>query len=73
MQTHTALPNSAVALAATIAVYDPSTEEQIGEIIDGGAAAIDEAVGRARETFNASLSTRKTPSKRAKILWRAAV
>jgi len=60
------------AASDTIAVYDPSTEEQIGEIRDGGAKAIDEAVIRARASFNAGAWTGKTPADRAKILWKAA-
>ncbi|MCB2075488.1 MAG: aldehyde dehydrogenase [Novosphingobium sp.] len=56
----------------TIAVYDPSTEEQIGEITDGGARAVDEAVGRARDAFKAGLWIGKTPSERTRILNRAA-
>ena len=35
----------------TIAIIDPVTEEQFAEFTDGGAAAVDEAVGRARETL----------------------
>lgn len=54
--------------SATIAVFDPSTEERIGEIADGGANAIDEAVGRARETFRAGVWSNKTPSERSRIL-----
>lgn len=57
---------------ATIAIYDPSTEEQIGEIRDGGTAAVDAAVAQARESFRAGLWTGKPPSERAKILWRFA-
>jgi len=56
----------------TIQVYNPATEEQIGEISDGGARAVDEAVGRARESFRAAVWHGKTPSERARILWRAA-
>ena len=55
-----------------IAVIDPSTEQQIGEITDGGAQAIDEAVGRAREAFNRGAWTGKTPSERSRILYRVA-
>jgi aldehyde dehydrogenase (NAD+) len=55
-----------------IPVYDPSTEEQIGEIADGGARAVDEAVARARESFKAELWTGKPAAERAKILWRVA-
>ncbi len=54
--------------SAAITVYDPSTEEQIGEVTDGGAKAVDEAVGRARETFRAGAWRNKPPSERARIL-----
>ena len=54
--------------SAAIAVYDPSTEEHIGEIADGGAKAVDEAVGRARETFRSGVWRNKTPSERGRIL-----
>jgi phenylacetaldehyde dehydrogenase len=54
----------------TIAVFDPSTEEQIGEITDGGAAAVDEAVARARHSFAAGLWAGKPASERARILWK---
>ncbi|MEO6093951.1 MAG: aldehyde dehydrogenase family protein [Novosphingobium sp.] len=56
----------------SIAVFDPSTEEQIGEIADGGARAVDEAVGRARETFSSGAWHGKPPSERTRILFRAA-
>lgn len=56
----------------TIAVIDPSTERQIGEIFDGGAAAVDAAVARARESFAAGAWHGKTPSERTRILFRAA-
>jgi phenylacetaldehyde dehydrogenase len=54
--------------SAAIAIYDPSSEEQIGEILDGGAKAVDEAVGRARETFKSGAWRNKAPSERARIL-----
>jgi aldehyde dehydrogenase (NAD+) len=60
------------AAGATIPVYDPSTEEQIGEIVDGGAAAVDAAVAKTRASFKAGLWAGKPPSERAKILWRFA-
>jgi aldehyde dehydrogenase (NAD+) len=56
----------------TIAVFNPSTEQQIGEIVDGGAAAVDTAVARAREAFTAGAWHGKTPSERTRILFRAA-
>ena len=55
-----------------IPVYNPSTEAQIGEIVDGGASAVDAAVARARETFQAEAWTGKGSSERAKIIWEAA-
>lgn len=55
-----------------IAVYDPSTEEEIGRISDGGAQAVDEAVGRARETFRNGAWFGKAPSERSRILYRVA-
>jgi aldehyde dehydrogenase (NAD+) len=58
--------------SSTIPVIDPVSEEQIGEITDGGAPAVDEAVARARASFDAAIWHGKTPSDRAKILWRAA-
>lgn len=55
-----------------IPIIDPVTEEQFGEIEDGGAVAVDEAVARARASFAARVWHGKTPSDRAKILWKAA-
>lgn len=62
----------AAATNQAIAVYDPSTEEQIGEIQDGGASAVDEAVTKARESFRSGVWTGKAPSERARIIWNAA-
>ena len=67
-----AVLTSAEETASKIKVFDPSTEEQIGEIEDGGAKAVDEAVARAREAFCAERWHGKTPAERAKILWKAA-
>jgi aldehyde dehydrogenase (NAD+) len=55
-----------------IPIFDPSTEEQLGEFADGGAAAVDAAVARARETFESGVWHGKTSSERARILWRVA-
>ena len=55
-----------------IAVYDPSTGEQIGQIADGGERAVDEAVGRARESFENRVWLGKTPSERSRILYKVA-
>lgn len=68
----TELSDTLASRGDAIAVYDPSTEEQIGEIADGGAKAVDEAVARARETFDAGVWHGKTPSERTRILNRFA-
>jgi phenylacetaldehyde dehydrogenase len=72
MMRETSATGAEIDRGTTIPVYNPANEEQIGEISDGGARAVDEAVGRARESFKAGLWHGKTPSERAKILWRAA-
>jgi phenylacetaldehyde dehydrogenase len=53
-----------------IPIFNPSTGEQIGEFADGGAAAIDAAVARARATFESGVWHGKTSSERTRILWR---
>jgi phenylacetaldehyde dehydrogenase len=55
-----------------IPIFNPSTGQQIGEFTDGGAQAIDNAVARARETFNSGVWHGKTSSERSRILWRVA-
>ena len=55
-----------------IPIFDPSLGKQIGEFADGGAAAIDAAVARARATFESGLWHGKTSSERSRILWRVA-
>ncbi len=55
-----------------IPVIDPSTEEQITEIPEGGQNAVDEAVARARETFESGIWRLKPASEKGKILWRLA-
>jgi len=55
-----------------IAVFDPTTGDQIGEVADGGAAAVDDAVASARESFTA-MRWRGLPARdRAKVMHRAA-
>ena len=56
----------------TIPVIDPVTEQQIAEFADGGSAAIDRAVGRARETFDSGVWHQKPHSEQAQVLWRIA-
>ena len=55
-----------------IPIFNPSLGEQIGEFADGGAAAVDEAVARARATFKSGAWHGKTSSERSRILWRVA-
>ncbi|HUJ66488.1 MAG TPA: aldehyde dehydrogenase family protein [Acidimicrobiales bacterium] len=59
-------------MLSAIPVIDPVSEEQIGEVVDGGSRAVDDAVARARDAFEAAIWHGKTPSERAKILWKAA-
>ena len=67
---NTARSNSTA--TSTIQVFNPSTEELIGEVIDSDQAAVDEAVARARESFEAGVWHRLPAARRADVLWRAA-
>lgn len=53
-----------------IAIVDPATEEPITEFTDGGAPAVDEAVARARATFESGVWHAQPGNERAKVLWR---
>jgi aldehyde dehydrogenase (NAD+) len=53
-----------------IPIFNPSTGEQLGEFADGGAAAVDAAVARARRSFRSGAWCGKTTSERSRILWR---
>ena len=55
-----------------IPVFNPSTEERIGEVIDSDKAAVDRAVARARETFEAGVWRLMPATRKADVLWRAA-
>ncbi|MGV9435140.1 aldehyde dehydrogenase family protein, partial [Nocardia sp. NPDC003648] len=55
-----------------IQVFDPSTEEQIAEVIDSDQKAVDAAVGRARETFESGVWRKQPAIHRADVLFRAA-
>jgi acyl-CoA reductase-like NAD-dependent aldehyde dehydrogenase len=55
-----------------ISVFNPSTEELIGEVPDSDKAAVDRAVARARETFEAGVWRKLPATRRADVLWRAA-
>jgi acyl-CoA reductase-like NAD-dependent aldehyde dehydrogenase len=55
-----------------IPVFNPSTEEQIGEVVDSDQATVDEAVARARETFESGVWRKLPAAHRADVLFRAA-
>ncbi|BBZ41525.1 aldehyde dehydrogenase family protein [Mycobacterium conspicuum] len=55
-----------------IPIVDPVTEEVITEFSDGGADAVQEAVARARATFESGVWRVKPGNERAKVLWRIA-
>ena len=56
----------------TIPIIDPVTEQSIAEYSDGGPAAIDRAVARARETFDSGIWHQMPQSEQAQVLWRVA-
>src|SRR6201992_1138911 len=53
-----------------IAVTDPATEEQITEFTDCGQEAVDEAVARAKASFEAGVWSQLPGRERAKVLWK---
>ena len=53
-----------------IAVVDPATEEQVTEFKDCGPEAVNDAVARAKASFESGVWRDLPPSERAKILWR---
>jgi acyl-CoA reductase-like NAD-dependent aldehyde dehydrogenase len=55
-----------------IPVIDPATEEQVTEFTDGGAEAVNEAVARARASFESGVWRNLPGRERAKVLWRVA-
>ena len=54
-----------------IPVFNPSTEEQIAEVVDSDQATVDEAVARARETFESGVWRKAPAAHRANVLFRA--
>jgi aldehyde dehydrogenase (NAD+) len=56
----------------TILIIDPVSEKPIAEFVDGGAKAIDEAVARARESFDSGVWHQKPQAEQAQVLWRVA-
>ncbi|OBJ31104.1 MULTISPECIES: aldehyde dehydrogenase family protein [Mycolicibacter] len=55
-----------------IPVIDPATEEQITEFRDAGPQAVNEAVARAKATYQSGAWTDLPARQRAKVLWRLA-
>ncbi|ADP79477.1 aldehyde dehydrogenase family protein [Pseudofrankia inefficax] len=55
-----------------IPVFDPSTEERIGEVPDSDQKVVDAAVARARETFESGVWRKLPATRRAEVLFRAA-
>src|SRR6201995_1072278 len=55
-----------------ISVIDPATEETITEFTDCGAAGVEEAVARARSSFEAGAWSQLPGRERAKVMWRIA-
>src|ERR1700742_3312579 len=53
-----------------ITVVDPATEEQVAEFKDCGPEAVDDAVARAKASFESGVWRGLPGSERAKILWR---
>lgn len=58
--------------STTIAVVNPSTEEQIAEVVDSDQATVDVAVARARDTFESGVWRKLPATHRAEVLFRAA-
>jgi aldehyde dehydrogenase (NAD+) len=54
----------------TIAVVDPAAGEQITEFKDCGPEAVNDAVARAKASFDSGVWRDMPPSERAKVLWR---
>ncbi|BBZ15806.1 aldehyde dehydrogenase family protein [Mycolicibacterium gadium] len=59
-------------MTTTIPVFNPSTEEQIFEVVDSDQATVDAAVARARETFESGVWRKLPAARRAEVLFRAA-
>ncbi|MCW2516037.1 MAG: P-cumic aldehyde dehydrogenase [Mycobacterium sp.] len=55
-----------------IPIIDPVSEEQLTEFTDCGAEGVDEAVARAKSSFEAGVWSGLAGTERAKILWRIA-
>jgi aldehyde dehydrogenase (NAD+) len=58
--------------SGVIPVFNPSSEEQIAEVVDSDQATVDAAVARARETFESGVWRKLPAAHRADVLFRAA-
>lgn len=58
--------------SGAIPVFNPATGEQIAAVPDGGSTAIDEAVARARDSFDRAVWRGMPAKDRARLMWRAA-
>jgi len=58
--------------AQVIPVFDPATGEQIAEVADGGAEAVDRAVTQARASFRSGIWREQLAKEKAQVLWRVA-
>jgi phenylacetaldehyde dehydrogenase len=56
----------------TIPIIDPVTEQPIAEFVDGGVAAVNEAVALARESFDSGVWHQMPQTEQAQVLWRIA-
>src|SRR5271168_5635552 len=53
-----------------IPVFDPSTEDQITEFTDCGTEAVNDAVARAKASFESGVWSQLPGRERAKIIWK---
>jgi betaine-aldehyde dehydrogenase len=56
----------------TFAVYDPSTEEVLADVVEASAVEVDLAVQAARRAFDSGPWSKSTPQSRAQILFKLA-
>ena len=58
--------------SGTIPVLNPATGEIIGHVPDAGTAGVDQAVAKARASFESGVWRRMPAHLRSKVLWRVA-
>lgn len=72
MMIKTDTTSTSVPPGTVIPVFDPSTGDQIGESVEGGVPAVNQAVLLARQSFNQGVWRHKPAAERSRILWRFA-